>query len=313
MTRTIGVTGATGTLGGRVAARLAGRDDVALRLVVRDPGRAPRLPGAEVVAAPGGYADGPGLAAALAGVHTLYLVSAAEAEDRLEQHRTAVRAAADAGVQRVVYTSFLGAAPDAVFTLARQHAATEDALAATGVRSTVLRHAMYADFVPFFATLEEGRVVIAAPAGEGRASFVSRDDLADVGAAALLDDSPALDGATLDVTGPAPLSLDEAVAVLAEVTGRPAVYRRQTVEEAWATRRPSGHPDWEIEGWVTSYLAIAAGEMAAVSDVVPSLTGRPARTVAEHLRAHPEDWAHLRGAAGTGRSTSALPGASPDA
>ncbi|SDM61601.1 Uncharacterized conserved protein YbjT, contains NAD(P)-binding and DUF2867 domains [Geodermatophilus siccatus] len=294
MPRVIAVTGATGVLGGRVVERLAGRGDVALRLVVRDAARAPRVPGAGVAVVPGGYADGPGLTAALAGVHTLYLVSAAEAEDRLQQHRTAVAAAAAAGVQRVVYTSFLGAAPDAVFTLARQHAATEEALAATGVRTTVLRHAMYADFVPFFAVLEDGRAVIAAPADDGRASFVSRDDLADVGAAVLLDDSPALDGAVLDVTGPEALSLDDAAAVLAEVTGRPAAYRRQTVEEAWATRRPSGHPDWEVEGWVTSYRAIAAGEMSRVTDVVPTLTGHPARTVAEHLRAHPEDWAHLR-------------------
>jgi NAD(P)H dehydrogenase (quinone) len=261
---------------------------------VRETARAPRVPGAEVAAVPGGYADGPGLTAALAGVHTLYLVSAAEAEDRLQQHRTAVAAAAAAGVQRVVYTSFLGAAPDAVFTLARQHAATEEALAATGVRTTVLRHAMYADFVPFFAALEDGRAVIAGPAGSGRASFVSRDDCADVAAAVLLDDSPALDGAVLDVTGPEALSLDDAAAVLAEVTGRPATYRRQTVEEAWATRRPSGHPDWEVEGWVTSYRAIAAGELSRVTDVVPTLTGHPARTVAEHLHAHPEDWAHLR-------------------
>jgi hypothetical protein len=66
------------------------------------------------------------------------------------------------------------------------------------------------------------------------------------------------------------------------------------VAEAWATRRPSGHPDWEIEGWVTSYRAIAAGELARVTDTVPALTGHPARTVAEHLRAHPVDWAHLR-------------------
>jgi uncharacterized protein YbjT (DUF2867 family) len=294
MPRVIAVTGATGALGRRVVERLAGREEVALRLVVRDAPRAPRVPGAEVVAAPGGYADGPGLTAALAGVHTLYLVSAAEAEDRLQQHRTAVAAAAAAGVQRVVYTSFLGAAPDAVFTLARQHAATEEALAVTGVRTTVLRHAMYADFVPFFAVLEDGQAVIAAPADDGRASFVSRDDLADVAAAVLLDDSPALDGAVLDATGPEALSLDDAAAVLAEVTGRPAAYRRQTVEEAWATRRPSGHPDWEVEGWVTSYRAIAAGEMSRVTDVVPRLTGHPARTVAEHLRAHPEDWAHLR-------------------
>jgi uncharacterized protein YbjT (DUF2867 family) len=152
---------------------------------------------------------------------------------------------------------------------------------------------MYADFVPFFAAVEDGKAVIAAPAGTGRTSFVSRDDLADVGAAVLLDDSGDLDGQALEVTGPEALSMADAAAVLAEVTGLPAEYRDQTVEEAWATRRPSGHPDWEIEGWVTSYLAIAAGELATVTDVVPRLTGHPARTVAEHLRAHPEDWAHL--------------------
>ncbi len=98
----IALTGVTGTLGGRVAARLAaaGRND--LRLVVRDAARAPRLPGAEVVENPGGYADGEGFRDALRGVQTLYLVSAAEAEDRLRQHLTAVEAAAAAGVERVL-------------------------------------------------------------------------------------------------------------------------------------------------------------------------------------------------------------------
>src|SRR3954463_3116165 len=114
MTRGIAVTGATGGLGSRVADRVAAgaaAADATVRLVVRDAGRAPRLPGAEVTEFPGGYADGQGFAAALAGVHTLYLVSAAEAEDRLQQHRTAVSAAAAAGVQRIVYTSFLNATP----------------------------------------------------------------------------------------------------------------------------------------------------------------------------------------------------------
>jgi NAD(P)H dehydrogenase (quinone) len=292
--RTIAVTGASGTLGRRVATRLS-TAGAPVRLVVRDPARAPSLPGAEVSVAPGGYADGAGLRAALAGADTVYLVSAAEAEDRVAQHLTAVAAAAAAGVRRIVYTSFVGASPDATFTLARQHATTEEAIAATGLRATILRHDMYADFVPFFATLEDGVAVIAAPGGEGRAGFVSRDDLADVGAAVLLRDDDDLAGATLDVTGPEALTLAEAAAVLTEVTGRPAEYRQQTVEQAWETRRPSGHPDWEIEGWVTSYLAIAAGELSPVTDVVPLLAGHPARSVAEHLRAHPEDWGHLRG------------------
>jgi uncharacterized protein YbjT (DUF2867 family) len=290
--RLLAVTGATGSLGRRVVDRLA-PDGVRLRLVVRDASRAPRVPGAEVAEVTGGYAAGPELRTALRGVHTLYLVSAAEAADRLQQHLTAVEAAAAAGVRRVVYTSFLGAAPDATFTLARQHAATEAALAASGMRWTALRHSMYADFVPFFATPEGDGALIAAPAGEGRASFVSRDDLADVGTAALLDDSGALDGRALDVTGPEALSLADAAAVLGEVTGRAVSYRPQTLEEAWATRRPSGRPDWEIEGWVSSYLAIAAGELATVSDVVERLAGHRPRTLAQYLRAHPEDWAHL--------------------
>jgi uncharacterized protein YbjT (DUF2867 family) len=290
----IAVTGATGTLGGRVAARLAAAGAEPLRLVVRDAARAPQMPGAEVVENPGGYADPAGFRAALEDVDTVYLVSAAEAEDRLQQHLDAVDAAVAAGVQRIVYTSFLGARHEAVFTLVRQHAATEDRIRESGVRHTFLRHSMYADFVPFFATPEDGRAVIAAPAGEGRTSFVSRDDLAEVGAAVLLDDSGRFDGQALEVTGPEALSMADAARVLTEVTGVPAEYRPQTVEEAWATRRPSGHPDWEIEGWVTSYLAIAAGELSAVTDVVPRLTGHPAMTVAEHLRVHPEDWAHLR-------------------
>jgi NAD(P)H dehydrogenase (quinone) len=290
----IAVTGVTGTLGSRVLERLAGAGDVPLRLVVRDAGRAPAVPGAEVVENPGGYADPAGFRAALDGVDTLYLVSAAEAEDRLQQHFDAVDAAVAAGVQRIVYTSFLGAKDDAVFTLVRQHAATEDRIRQSEVRATFLRHSMYADFVPFFATVEDAGAVIAAPAGDGRVSFASRDDLADVAAAVLLDDSPAHDGHVLDVTGPEALSMAEAAAVLTEVTGRTVTYREQTVEEAWATRRPSGAPDWEIEGWVTSYLAIAAGEMAVVTDVVPRVTGHAARTVREHLLAHPEDWAALR-------------------
>ena len=102
MSPVIAVTGATGALGRRVVDRLARTPDVSLRLVVRDAGRAPQVPGADVLANPGGYADPSGLRAALEGADTVYLVSAAEAEDRLSQHYAAVDAAVAAGVQRIV-------------------------------------------------------------------------------------------------------------------------------------------------------------------------------------------------------------------
>jgi NAD(P)H dehydrogenase (quinone) len=283
----IAVTGATGGLGGRVAARLAERG-APQRLVVRDPDRAPRLDRAEVVAAPGGYADGPGLMAALSGAEILFLVSAAEAVDRVSQHLTAVAAAAAAGIRRVVYTSFLGASPDATFTLARHHAATEEAIRASGMGFTFLRSSLYLDFLPLL-TGPDG--VIRGPAGNGRVATVARDDIADVAVQALLDDEH--EGQTYDLTGPEAQSLSELAAVVARVTGHEVSYVPESVEEAYASRAHYGAPDWEVEGWVTTYTAIAAGELDVVSDAVARITGHAPSAVADWLAAHPESYRHL--------------------
>ena len=51
--------------------------------------------------------------------------------------------------------------------------------------------------------------------------------------------------------------------------------------------------DWEVAGWVTSYQAIAAGELETVSDAVPTLTGRPATGLSAYLRDHPDSYRHL--------------------
>ncbi len=136
--------------------------------------------------------------AALDGVRTLFLVSAAEDAERLAQHRTAVDAAAAAGVEHVVYTSFLGAAPDATFTLARDHAATEEMLRASGMSWTFLRDALYADFLPLMVG-EDG--VLRGPAGDGRVAAVATDDVA-AAAVAVLRDPAAHAGRTYELTGP---------------------------------------------------------------------------------------------------------------
>ena len=176
----IAVTGATGVVGGGVARRLAERG-VAQRLVVRDPGRAPQLPGAEVRAA-SAYGVGEEMRAALAGAATLFLVPAEESKDRVDQHRTAIDAAVAAGVGRIVYLSFVDAAPDATFTLVRDHWATEEHIRAAGVPFTFVRMNLYLDFIPRMAAADG---TIAGPAGDGRAAVVTRADVADVVAAVL--------------------------------------------------------------------------------------------------------------------------------
>jgi len=282
----IAITGASGGIGGRVARTLAG-DGAELRLVVRDEARAPAI-GAQVAVAT--YRDGAAMRAALEGAETLLLVSGAESADRVAEHFSAVDAAAAAGVRRIVYLSFMGAAPDAVFTFARDHAATEERIRAAGLEHTFLRSCMYAEYVPLFASPDG---VIRGPAGDGRAAFAARDDISAV-AAAVLAAPGAHSGRTYDVTGPQALSLAEAAAILSEVAGREVVYVRETLEEARASRRPSGRPDWEIEGWVTSYAAIADGALEHPADTVERITGRAPRSLAEVLREHPESLAPLR-------------------
>lgn len=272
----LALTGSTGRLGGRVAALLA-EDGAPLRLLCRDPSRAPRLD-AEVVTA--SYGDGPAMRASLDGVRTLFLVSAAEDAERLAQHRTAVDAAATAGVQHVVYTSFLGAAPDATFTLARDHAATEEMLRGSQMAWTFLRDALYADFLPLMVGADG---VLRGPAGDGRVAAVAIADVARA-AAAVLRDPGAHAGRTYDLTGPQALTLAEVAATITEVTGREVTYVDETVEEAYASREVYGAPPWQVDAWVSTYTAIAAGELATVSGDVERLTGRPATSLRDLLQ-----------------------------
>jgi uncharacterized protein YbjT (DUF2867 family) len=282
----IAVTGASGGVGGRVARSLAARG-LPLRLVVRDASRAPDLDADVAVAT---YRDGAAMRAAFEGAETVYLVSGSESADRVAEHFSAVDAAAAAGVRRIVYVSFMGASPDCVFTFARDHAATEERIRSAGIAHVFLRSCMYAEYVPVFASPEG---VIRGPAGEGRAAFVSRDDVADA-AAAVLAEPEGHDGNTYDLTGPEALSLEEAAAVLSRAAGREIAYEPETLEQARESRRPSGAPDWEIEGWVTSYAALAAGDLEPPSDDVERILGRAPRPLADVLREHPESLSHLR-------------------
>ncbi|HWJ67700.1 MAG TPA: SDR family oxidoreductase [Nocardioides sp.] len=276
MTGVLAVTGSTGALG-RLVARALSERGLQQRLLVRDPARAPELPGAVVERT--SYAD-PDLArASLAGVGTLFMVSGAEAADRLEQHRTFVDAAAAAGVQHVVYTSFAGAAPDCTFTLGRDHWATEEHLRATGMAFTFLRDSLYLDFMPDLVG-EDG--VIRGPAGDGRVAAVTRADIAR-STVAVLTDPAAHAGLTWDLTGPEALSLDQVAAILTAHTGRTVTYHAETVEEAYESRLRWPAPQWQYDAWVSTYTAIANGELAGVTDHVERLTGRAPTGLAAYL------------------------------
>jgi NAD(P)H dehydrogenase (quinone) len=313
----IAVTGATGQIGGRVASRLSGLG-VKQRLIVRDSARAPHLPGAEIVQA-SSYADAAAMGRALTGIETLFLVSARDrfgvaqmsaknhlpppVYDRLQQQITAIDSAAAVGVKRIVYLSMMNAAADATFILAHDHFYTEEHIRSLGIGFTFLRPALYMDNVPQSVSSD---YVIRVPAGEGKAAWVARDDIADCLVSVLTGN--AHDGFTYDITGPQALTMSETAEALSRVAGCAITYQSQTPHEARTGRLTSrlekyeaerraltGHGlnEYEVEVFVTHFLQIATGELASVSDAVPRLTGHPAISLSSFLEKNPESYRHL--------------------
>ncbi len=273
----LAITGSTGAIGGRVARALAQdlRND--LRLVVRDASRAPDYDTDVRVC---DYADEAAAVEALRGADTLLMVSAAEAQDRRDQHRTFIGAAAEAGVGHIVYTSFAGAAADATFTLGRDHWDAEQAIRDSGMTFTFLRDNFYSDLLPFFAD-DEG--VIRGPAGDGRVAAVARADVADVAAAVLRSPADHAD-TTYVLTGPEPLTLSDVAARAGAVLGRALRFEDETVEAAYASRKAAyGAEDWQLDAWVSTYTAIKDGSCAEVTGDVERVSGHPARTLEQAL------------------------------
>jgi NAD(P)H dehydrogenase (quinone) len=125
--------------------------------------------------------------------------------------------------------------------------------------------------------------VIRGPAGAGRVAAVAQDDIADVAAAVLLDPGGHT-GATYPLTGPQALTLDDVAAILTTELGQPVRYQPETLEEAYGSRAGYGAPSWQLDAWVSTYTAIAAGEVAVVTDDIHRLTGHRATSLGELLR-----------------------------
>ncbi len=139
MTQLDVVTGAFSYSGAAIAGDLLRRGHQ-VRTLTGHPGRAPA--GTPVEVRPLDFADEQGLAASLAGAHTLYNTYWVRFAHGTVSHELAVAnsralfaAAAAAGVQRIVHVSITHPSPDAPEPYFRGKAEVEQALAASGVPS----------------------------------------------------------------------------------------------------------------------------------------------------------------------------------
>lgn len=180
-----------------------------------------------------------------------------------------------AGVRRLVMISgrglehFAGQFGDTM-------AVAERAVAATG-RGTILRAS---NFVQNFTEdvqapgVRAGRLALP---GAGIAdSFVDLVDVAAVAARVLTEDGHA--DRTYELTGPDVLTFEQAVDVLAAAAGRDITYEAVPPDQYATELREGGVDEFAIGELVGLFRVMAEGHMEGVSEDVPRLLGRPARS-----------------------------------
>lgn len=280
---TYAVTGASGQLGRLVVLDLLGRDVPAgdIVAVVRTPSKAADLDelGAQVREAD--YSDQQALAAALAGVNQLLLVSSSVAGQRVAHHTNVIDAAKTAGVARIVYTSMLNA-DDTTNPLGGEHRDTERVLREAAVPFTLLRNGWYtenyADQLGQY--LESGEVVGAARSG--MISAATRHDYAAAAAAVLLHDEDS--DQTFELGGPA-FGLAELARAISEVTGTLVTYRDLPAEDYVSALRHTGLDEDTARFVAALDTSIAHGDLRTDSQDLARLLGRPATPLLDVVRA----------------------------
>jgi NAD(P)H dehydrogenase (quinone) len=284
------ITGATGPLGSAVIDSLLKRTPPEnIVALVRNAGKAAGLADRGVAIRTGDYGDYASLISAFSGIDKLYFVSGNDIAHRMPQHENVVRAAREAGVRQVVYTSFQRrdeTAASPIAFVAQSHLQTERLLKASGLVYTILQHGIYTDMIPLFAgpQLLETKILYQ-PAGDGRTAFAVRTDLAEAGANVLLDTSGRYENKELVLTGAEAVSYYDVAKIISEATGVPIVYDPPSLEQFNTTMSSTGVPA-EITGIVGGFAtATKVGEFDKVSDDLEHLLGRKPVPVAEFLKA----------------------------
>jgi NAD(P)H dehydrogenase (quinone) len=286
------VSGASGQLGGLVVEELLTRevDPKRLILVSRTPDALQQYAARGASVRFGDFTKPESLAAAYAGGTRMLLISInAGGGRRPELHKAAIDAAIAAGVEHIAYTSYINADRNVASEIAVDHRRTERYLEESGVAWTMLRNHIYANGLVDQAAqiLREGRLVTHTP--DARVAYVTREDCAAAAAAVL--STAGHENRAYNITGPDAIGPRELVALVTELSGRPA--ELVTLDEAAYRRHllDSGMPEAAVRGSLSFAAELDSPYLREPSTAVADLTGRPATSVRELLSRNLSRWA----------------------
>lgn len=297
------VSGASGAFGHMAASMLLDRcNPQDIICLTRSPDKLADLAsrGADVRVAD--FDDPAGLREAMAGGEKLLLISTLMVGQRPRQHGNAIAAAVASGVKHIVYTSIIdGGNPDHPAVEQHDHYATEQLLKQSGAAWTILNNSQYSEAIATAMAIP----ALAAGAkpdncGDGKIAFVSRDDCVATAVGVLTQEGH--EHMAYDVTGPELLSVPEAIAMIAEMAGKPIDLQQVDDEGMYAyfdslgvarkseDIKPGDAIPWASEGMVTFGQAIREGNFAVISDVVERITGKAPRSLRSVLEQYQSSW-----------------------
>lgn len=286
MSDTIFVTGASGHLGRAVIEHLLDNKGLAPSRIIagtRSPEKLADLAARGVDVRKADFDDKPGLVKAFDAAGTVLIVSTDAldgAGTRLRQHRTAVAAASEAGVGRIAYTSLPSPATSHV-SFAPDHLGSEEAIKGTGLPYIIFRNNWYQEnlFMALPQAFASGHWYTSA--GQGRTSYVARNDIAAAIAAALA--SPPPSSTIYTMTGREALTNDDIARRASAAVGKPLQVVHLSDEQLAEGMKAAGVPDAIIPTLVSFETASRAGDLATVTGDVEKLTGRPSKTLDSFL------------------------------
>ena len=265
---------------GAAAARLLAQRGQPVRVLVRDPEKATALAQLGVDVAVGDLGVPATINAAMRGVSAVVLVSPAIPVQELN----VVTSAAGAGVGHVVKITSKASA-DSPIARRRDQTEIENGLIASGLGYTLLRNNAYMQNFLMLAPAIATTGSFGSSAGDGRIGMVDTRDVAAV--AAQIAASPAAHrGKTYWLTGPESLSYADAAKVLSEVLVRPVTFHPLTFDEQKQAMVDVGVPGHIAEMNAQAVTLFAQGDSDWVTDDVPSILGRPARSFEQFVTDH---------------------------
>lgn len=277
------VTGASGALGRLVIRELiAAVPAERVVALVRHEAAGADLAAQGVELRIGDYDRPESLAAAMAGIGRVLLISSNDLAHRRTQHRAVIAAAKRAGVSFVAYTSVLHA-DTSPLGLAADHRDTEAALADSGLAYALLRNGWYTEnYLGALApALAHGAVL--GSSGQGRISAAPRADYA-AAAAAILAGTVAAETHIVELAGDTAFTMADFAAELSRQAGKPVTYADLPQAEYKSVLLGAGLPEPVAELVADSSAAAKGDTLFDDSRTLSRLIGRPTLPLADSLK-----------------------------